>query len=240
MALPRESLSQTLFDGKAILSVGPFPQGSPKVDPSVKPWPYNLTKALELLEEEGWKDSDGDGFLDKNKQKFSFELLFVSQAADVERIAVTYQESLKRLGVELRLKTLEWTVFLKQAQERKFDSVMMAWGSSLDSDPYQIWHSSQAEKGGSNYVSFKNERVDQILEEARKTLDREKRNELYREFTRIVADEAPYLFIFERPLLAIVSKRFEGVLPVGKLGLDTSKYYTPKGREKYPIAAAAK
>jgi len=239
MALPRESLSKTLFEGQAKLAAGPFPLGSVKTDPSIKPFPYDLTKALELLEADGWKDSDGDGILDKDGKKLSFELLFVSQAADVERIATTFQESLKRLGIDLKLKTLEWTVFLKNVQEKKFDSIMMAWGSSLDSDPYQIWHSSQMEGGGSNYVAFKNARVDELLETARKTLDREKRNEMYREFTRIVADEAPYLFIFERPQLAILSKRFQGVLPIGKLGLDSSRYYTPLGQEKYSQAASA-
>jgi peptide/nickel transport system substrate-binding protein len=238
MAMPRESLSQTLFEGQVKLAVGPFPQVSSKTDPSLKPFPYDLAKALELLEAEGWKDSDGDGILDKNKQKLSFELLFVSQAPDIERIAVTYQESLKRLGVDLKLKTLEWTVFLKNVQERKFDGMMMAWGSSLDSDPYQIFHSSQSLDGGSNRVSYKNERVDEILTQARTILDREKRNELYREFSRIVADDAPYLFLFERPSLAIVTRRFEGVLPVGKLGLDSTRYFTPMGREKYPVAAS--
>lgn len=239
MALPRESLSKTLFEGQAKLAAGPFPMGSPKTDPTVKPFAYDLTKALELLEADGWKDSDGDGLLDKGGKKLSFELLFVSQAADVERIAVTFQESLKRLGIDLKLKTLEWTVFLKNVQERKFDSIMMAWGSSLDSDPYQVWHSSQIAGGGSNYVGFKNARVDELLEKARTTLDREKRNEMYREFSRIVADEAPYLFIFERPSLTILSKRFQGVLPIGKLGLDSSRFYTPTGQEKYSQATVA-
>lgn len=238
MALPRESLSKTLFDGQVKASVGPFPQISPKSDPQLKPYSYDLAKALELIEEDGWKDSDNDGILDKDGKKLSFELLFVSQASDIERIAITYQESLKRLGVDVRLKTLEWTVFLKHVLERKFESMMMAWGSSLDSDPYQIWHSTQADNGGSNHVGFKNARVDEILETARKTLDREKRNALYQEFSRIIHDEAPYIFIFERPSLAIVSKRFQGVQPIGKLGLDSTRYFTPVGRERYPQAAA--
>ena len=110
---------------------------------------------------------------------------------------------------------------------------MMAWGTSLDSDPYQIWHSSQTAKGGSNRIGFKNERADQIMEEARKTLDEKKRNALYQELSKIIADEAPYLFMMERPGLFIASKRFAGVLPVGVLGLDGSRWFTPSGFERY-------
>src|SRR5690606_1022892 len=122
------------------------------------------------------------GIIDKDGLEFKFEVLFTAQTPEVERIALVYQQSLRKLGIEMSIKTLEWTVFLKQLMENKFDAAILAWGSSLDSDPYQIWHSSQAQKGGSNRIGYKNERVDQILEQARITLDREARNELYREF----------------------------------------------------------
>lgn len=236
MAMPREEINKKIMNNLVSLAVGPFPSNSEKTDPSVKPLPYDLERAKALLAEEGWKDTNGDGILDKNQEKFTFELLFAAGVPENERIALIYQQSLKSLGIEMTIRNLEWTVFLKQLDENKFDSVFMAWGSSLDSDPYQIWHSSQSVKGGSNRIGFKNERVDQILTEARKTLDREKRNVLYREFSRIIADEAPYTFIFQRPNLAIIDKRFEGVLPVGKLGLNAPRWYTPKGREKYSEA----
>lgn len=232
-ALPREELNEKMYQGLLNLSVGPFPQGSEKLDPSVKPIPYDLEIAKKLLEEEGWKDSDGDGILDKDGKKFEFEILFVAQVPEVERIALVYQQALKQLGIKMNIKTLEWTVFLKDVMAANFDSVMMAWGSSLDSDPYQIWHSSQIESGGSNRIAYSNPRVDAILEQARVTLDKKKRNELYQEFSRIMAEETPYLFVFERPNLMIVSNRFEDVLPVGKLGLDSTRIFTPTGREKY-------
>ncbi len=232
-ALPREELNEKMYEGLLKLSVGPFPQGSDKLDPNVKPIPYDLEAAKKLLEEEGWRDTDGDGVLDKDGRRFEFEILFVAQVPEVERIALVYQQSLSQLGIKMNIKTLEWTVFLKQVMDAQFDALMMAWGSSLDSDPYQIWHSSQIESGGSNRIAYSNPRVDKILEEARKTLDRNKRNELYQEFSRIMAEESPYLFVFERPHLTIVSNRFEDVLPIGKLGLDSAKMFSPPGRERY-------
>jgi peptide/nickel transport system substrate-binding protein len=205
----------------------------------VKPIAYDIARAKDLLREDGWTPG-ADGILEKNGQKFKFDFLFGAGIPEHERVALIYQQPLKQIGIQMNLKTLEWTVFLKQITEGSFDAVYMAWTSSLDGDPFQIWHSSQAVKGGSNRIAFKNARVDELLEEARRTLDRTKRNALYMEFSKILADEQPYTFVFERPNMMIMDKRFEGVLPVGKLGLDSSRWFTPIGREKYTLAAESK
>lgn len=237
-AMPRRKMNKQLYEGLMNLAVGPIPQGSPKIDPNVQPILYDLEGAKKLLEESGWKDTDGDGVRDKDGKKFEFDLLFSAQNEEVEKIALIFQDSLKKLGIQMNLKTLEWTVFIQRLMDNKFDACLLAWGSSLDSDPYQIWHSSQIEGRGSNRVAFANDRVDEILEKARRTLDRNKRNKLYQEFSKIVAEEQPYLFIFERPNLYVATKRFKNVLPIGVLGPDTERFFTPPGLEKYTTATA--
>jgi len=89
----------------------------------------------------------------------------------------------------------------------------------VESDPYQIWHSSQAEGKGSNFVGFKNKRADELIEKARTEFDKQKRIELYREFSRIVHEEQPYTFLFCAKSLIAVSNRFQNV-KVYPLGID--------------------
>jgi peptide/nickel transport system substrate-binding protein len=236
MALPREEINKKVMGGLLNLAVGHFPRESEKTDPNLKPIAYDLEKAKNLFSEEGWKPN-ADGILEKNGEKFAFDFLFVAGGPESERVALIYQQSLKQIGVAMNIKTLEWTVFLKQTREFKFDAVFMAWGASLDGDPYQVWHSSQIGNGGSNFIGFSNKRADEILAEARVTLEKKKRNELYQELSRILADEQPVTFVFERPSLVLADRRFEGVLPIGKLGLDSARWFTPLGREKASLAA---
>jgi len=251
-AMPREQIKKKIFHNIRTRSVGPFPKVSPKTDPHLDPIPYDIEKAKTLLKKAGWTDSDNDGLLDKEikgayqrgkeklevaKEAFAFELLVPQGASESERIALIYQQELKKLKIEMSIRVLEWTVFIKQMRERKYDAVMLGWGSSLDSDPYQIWHSSQIEHQGSNHVGYRNERIDEILEKARQTLNRKERNKLYHEFTRILADEAPYLFLFERPHLFVATRRFRNVDQIGKLGLDSPTWFTPPGLEKYKETA---
>lgn len=55
---------------------------------------------------------------------------------------------------------------MDNVQKREFDAYTMSWAIPFDSDPYQIWHSSQSDKG-SNYVGFINSEVDKIVEDIR-------------------------------------------------------------------------
>ena len=93
------------------------------------------------------------------------------------------------------------------------DATSLRWGNTdVAQDPYEIWHSSQI-KDGSNFVSFRNAQVDALIEQARATLDDARRNEMYRQLGRILYDEAPYVFLYNRPSLDAVRDRVHGIRP---------------------------
>ena len=102
----------------------------------------------------------------------------------------------------------------------------------VESDPYQIWHSSQKSSGGSNFVGFANAEADRIIEEARKEFNEDKRIELYKKFANIVHDEQPYTFLFCGKSPVAVSNRFKDV-NVYPLGLDFLEWYVPAELQKY-------
>jgi peptide/nickel transport system substrate-binding protein len=99
-------------------------------------------------------------------------------------------------------------------------------------DGYQVWHSSQAANKGSNAISFKNARVDWLLEENRRTFEAQKRIELYREFQRILNDEQPYTFLFIQKSVLAVDKRFQQVrlYPAGPRPLE---WWVPEALQRY-------
>lgn len=98
-------------------------------------------------------------------------------------------------------------------------------------DPYQVWHSSQMEKG-SNYIGFINEEADRIIEEGRLEFDREKRAAMFRRFHRILHEEQPYTFLFNKDSLVALDKRFSNVT-VYSLGPDSTEWWVPAERRKY-------
>ena len=143
------------------------------------------------------------------------------------------QDELKKHGVAATVREIDWTIFLADIKNRKFDATLLGWAMSVNApDAYQVWHSSQAANKGSNHIGYKNVRVDEILEQYRREFDEQKRIELYREFQRILSDEQPYTFLFVGKSVSAVQRRIRGteVLPVG---LRTIDWWVPSNAQKY-------
>jgi len=200
-------------------------------DPNIKPWPYDPEGAKQLLDEAGWVDSDGDGIRDKNGIPFRFKYM-IGNLPLHEQIAKLLKDQAAKVGIEVLPDPYEWSVFVQRLQNREFDAVNLAWHGGLAQDPYQVWHSSQIEKHGSNYVGFDNPEADAIIEQARRTLDDDKRNKMYHRFHRILHEEQPYTFIYTRPEQRFLDKRFENVI-IHKLGINGHEWYVPKEKQRY-------
>lgn len=223
-------LDKILYNLGAIVT-NPFYINSPEYDKSIDPYPYDPQKAEELLKEADWIDHDGDGIRDKDGVKFAFEFLIPGGSETGEKIATILKEELDNMGIQMDIRKTEWAVFTTRLNERNFDAVTLAWSMGVESDPYQIWSSTQAEKG-SNFIGFKNEQADKLIEEARTEFDRDKRQELYRKFAEIIHEEQPYTFLFCRKSTVAVNKRFENVV-VYPLGIDLLEWHVPLPLQMY-------
>jgi peptide/nickel transport system substrate-binding protein len=227
----RELILEKILYNLGEIVTNPFYIYSPEYDHSIKPYPYDPVEAKKLLDEAGWVDHDGDGIRDKDGVKFEFEFLIPSGSITAEQIATILEEELKKVGIRMRIRRLEWAVFVKHLEERRFDAVTLAWSMGVESDPYQVWHSSQAERG-SNFVGFKNDEADRIMEQARKEFDKAKRVRLFRKLAKIIHEEQPYTFLFCRKSTVALHKRFRGV-KVYPLGIDPLEWYVPLPFQKY-------
>lgn len=192
---PRTRYIDKIVHGLGQVLTGPFYPGEPSYDRTIEPYAFNPAKAKELLAQAGWQDSDGDGFLDRDGEKFEFTFLVPSNQGDWQKLAVMLKEEVTRIGVAMHINNVEWAVFIKRIREHQFEAMMCGFGLDWDSDPYQVWHSSQAE-GGNNFVGFGTEQTDRLIEQARRTLDPQKRHALYQQLHRIIHEEQPFTFLY--------------------------------------------
>ncbi len=233
----RRQMVKTLLFGLGEVVNGPIFFFRPEYDKTLHDYPYNPDKALTILREAGWKDSDGDGILDKiingKRTPFRFEFKVPSGSSTGKSIILVLQEELKKHGILATVRELDWTIFLDDVKNHKFDAVIMAWAmQASEPDEYQVWHSSQAANKGSDHISYKNARVDRILEDYRREFDPKKRVKLYREFQEILNDEQPYTFLFARKSVSAVQRRFHGV-EVYPAGLRPQEWWVPRSAQKY-------
>ncbi len=202
-------------------------------DESIKPYPFDVEKAKDLLAEAGWEDTDDDGVLDKDGKPFEFTFLIRSGSAISSKIASIVKEDFAKAGVIANISSLEWSVFLERIEEWNFDVVNLGWGMAWDPDPYQLWHSSQADlKKSSNHIGFKSEEVDQIIMEAREEFDLQKRIKLYHRLARILHEEQPYTFLTTPDDLLGIDKRFRNAR-IYVSGMDINSLWVPEEEQKY-------
>jgi len=200
-AIPRKKIIDEIFYGKGRITTGPFFFKTPAYDDDVEPYPYSLDRARTLLDEAGWSDTDGDGIrekeIDGETKEFKFTLLHYANSRSYKRVGIQVRSQLKRIGIDMTPAPTKWNSFLTKLRKRNFDACMLGWALGWTSDPYQVWHSSQAAaKGGSNHVGWVDRETDQLIDKIRVTMDREKRRGLYHKFHRIMHKEQPYTFLW--------------------------------------------
>ncbi len=238
-AIDKEEIIRGVLMGLGDPATGPFPKESWAYDPGIQPEPLNPAKAKGLLASAGWRDTNGDGILDKEGQPFEFTLITNQGNLPRELTAQIIQRRLSEVGIRMKIRILEWSALLHEFIDKKrFEAVLMGWSLSRDPDQFDLWHSSKTGPGEFNFISYSNPRVDKLLEEGRRTFDQTKRTQIYREFHKILHEDQPVCFLYVPQALPAVHRRFQEVevTPIG-IGHNLIHWYVPADKQRYRFEA---
>lgn len=234
-ALNKQELVDGVLLGLGTAATGPYKPGTWPYNPHVKQYEYNPAKARKLLAEAGWRDTDGDGILDRDGRPFAFTIV-TNQGNDARtKSGEIIQRRLQEVGVSVKLRVIEWASFIKEfINPGDFDATILAWTITPDPDAYAVWHSSKTGEGELNFIGFKNAEVDRLLEEGRHTLDQQQRKRIYGRFQEILAEQQPYVFLYVPESLPVVAKRFHGIDPApAGIMHNFIHWYVPDDQQKY-------
>ncbi len=210
MLLPRKALLENLSYGVGIEITGSQYVLGPLNDRSIKPIEYNPEKAVQLLNEAGWVDTDQDGIIDKNGLAFKVEFMG-SQSSLVDSIMAVFHQNLTYAGIELSIRRMEWASLLEHIDERQFDMCSLGWTIDIENDPFDLWHSSQWENRGQNTTGYNNPEADRLIEAFRRELDINKRRVIWQKLQKIIYDDQPYIFLYCYPNRFAYHKKFRNV-----------------------------
>jgi peptide/nickel transport system substrate-binding protein len=233
MLTDRQWIVSDLSMGLAVALTGPFPPSSKQYDPTVKAWPYDPQRAKALLKEAGFEDRDGDGVLKgPDGVPFKFQLTYPAGNAAYQQMVLYLKDSYARAGITIDPNPLDWSVFSQKLKGRDFDAISLGWGTNIESDLYQAFHSDQIKDQGDNMCSYSNPDLDKVIEEARRTVDEPKRMALWHKAHQIIHEDQPYTFLVARKELAFMDGRFKNVQVVPTGLNDLSEWYVPTEDQK--------
>jgi peptide/nickel transport system substrate-binding protein len=236
-AIDKQEIVDAVLFGLGRPTECPYRPGTKWFNDKLPPYEYNPERARALLAEAGWKDTDGDGILDKDGKPFSFRII-TNQGNDQRlKTATMVQKRLQDVGIDVSVRVIEWAAFLNDFLEKgRFEVIMLGWSLSLDPDQYEIWHSSKTGPKQFNRIGFANAEVDELLEKGRRTFDDDERKRIYDRFQEILRDEQPYTFLYVPEATPILHARFRGIeeAPAG-ISWNFPFWYVPAGEQKYVI-----
>ena len=233
-AINKDELIQGVLFGMGQRAHGPMIPGRWAYNPGVQDIPFDQTRARQLLADAGWQPGS-DGILYKEGKPLRFTIL--TNQGNQQRLmtAQIIQQRLQQVGIDVRIRIVEWAAFLKEFIDKgNFEVVLLAWMTSQDPDMYDIWHSSKTKPGELNFIGYNNQEVDRLLEQGRSTFDLEQRKKAYFRIQEILADEQPYTFLYVPDALPVVSARIRGIEPApAGIGHNLIKWYVPKQEQRY-------
>jgi peptide/nickel transport system substrate-binding protein len=233
-AVDKEKIVKEVLKGMGKVSAGTVYPLSWAYYQGIRPYPYNPQRALSLLKDAGWEDTDGNHILDKNREELKLSILINKGDEIKEKSIRLIQEQLFDIGIKLEVKLIDSPSLIKKFLQRDFESVFMEFASINDPDiNYQLWHSSQI-YDGFNLSSYKNQRIDELLEKGRTEFDKEKRKEYYTDFQKEIFDDPPGIFLFWTEYLVGIHERFKNV-NVDWRGTfaNITEWYVPENEQKY-------
>ena len=193
MGIDKESFVATLLEGNGYPANGVFPEGSAFGGDKVTTETYDPEGAKEVLEEAGWKDSDGDGIREKDGRKLVVKWLTYPSRQELPLLAEAAQATLKEIGMEVDINcTADNNEVVKDSSA--WDVYAMANVQAPTGDPeywFTVFATSDATKNQGKYSS---EKLDELEKQLSETFDVDKRAELAVQMQQTVLDDNAFVF----------------------------------------------
>jgi peptide/nickel transport system substrate-binding protein len=214
MAIDRDRLARGLFGDEGRPAYSPIPEALWESSPNVRPIPHDPAGARRLLEEVGWRDTDGDGFLDRNGQRLRVEVDYFPTEQWRQDVLVATQSMLREVGIELVPRAFERTAWVERLRAREFQGSLWGWGwgpGVVGPNAEMVFHSRSVPPNGPNFAGYSNPRVDQLIDAALETRDTTQLRQIWMEIEQHAIDDAVYAPLYLDPELFGVHGRFRNV-----------------------------
>jgi peptide/nickel transport system substrate-binding protein len=218
-AVSKEDLITNSNPPRGVIAYNSMPLTNQMQEKTVEKYKFSLKKAEEELKLNGW-NLEADGRRHNKDKKLEFSITTISDPAFID-LANKLKSSWEQIGAQVRVVAVSGLDLKdKIVPNRQFDILLTSQLLNSDPDQYVLWHTTQREQA--NVSGIASPKLDKLLEDGRKTLDEKVRAEKYREFTRLLLDEVPAIFLYYPNYSWIYSKKINGI--------DLNNFVEPEDR----------
>jgi len=208
MAVDRRAMIRNVADTLGYPALGPLTRAQATADTTMPALPYDPAAASRSLDSLGWRDTDGDGVRDRGGRPLAFEMIVPTSSAVRMQMSVLLHEQFRRIGADVRIRSMDMSAFYDRATRGRFDTMLNAWHA--DPSPSSIrdaWATAAAIPSGANFVSYRNAAFDALVDSAAAEFDPARSRALFRRAYEKIIDDAPAIWLYELRLTAAAHRR---------------------------------
>ncbi len=208
MAIDKENFCKVLLNGNGTPAIGAFPANLPFGGDRVHTVGYDLDGARQLLSAAGWRDSDGDGYVDKDGNNLELRWLTYTSRQELPLLAEAAQASLKQIGIKLNVNATDnYKTFLKSGDYDIFSKAIVT-APTGDGEYYFTSHIVPgAVDNAGNYDSAA---IAALEEELHNTFGADKRAELAVKMSQQVLDDSALIYASHLRMSFVMKPNVEG------------------------------
>ncbi len=212
-AINKEELVNDVLLGVGSVPKGIYIEDMPWANTNVDTYEYNVEKAKALLEAAGFKDSDGDGFLDKNGEKFSVRIITGSRRPGNSLIAQAVQGYFSNIGIEAKVAVLDGNASNEALENGEYDlNLSSAATGYIPSASYYLSQYYASDSTNAKRINYSNKELDALIQECRDASIGKGKNELSKQAQAIAQEDVAVYTVANYGAVFVLSERIKNFL----------------------------
>jgi oligopeptide transport system substrate-binding protein len=184
-----------LYNGRITRPTGPIPDGLAGYDPEHNPFPFDLERAKQLMVEAGYPE--GRDPATGRRLNITLELGSADNA-ELRQSAELFVFFMSRIGLQINVSHNNGPAFFEKLERKQAPLFFLSWVADYpDAENFlQLFYGPNASPGP-NRCNYRNENFDALYDQIKVMPDTDERTELYRQMSRIIVDDCPWIFAFQ-------------------------------------------
>ena len=210
MLIDKDTYGSVVMNGFGAPAVGAFPENTIYGE-GLTATTFDVEGAKKLLEQEGYKDTNGNGTLDKDGEELTMRIVTYSSRAELPLLAEAMQEQFRQVGIDSSVSISESITDTLKADE--FEISPYAFVTMPTGDPSSYIHTVFGSQGTNNFSHYNNPEVDELIKQLDAEFDTDKRGEITRKIVQHVLDDEAMCFMDRLKMSIVTTDKVTGVTP---------------------------